>query len=117
MRVPRINATVSKVHTLFNCCILGCYLYDLELVGLFENTVIEQVYYITNRQVLKGKDIMLTVRPLLPYRIPRPLLFKGGVPLKIPRLGVLFSFYRETVYTPEISTPMTPKKEKCGLGA
>ena len=43
---------------------------------------------------------------------PRPLLFKGGVPLKIPRLGVLFSFYRETVYTPEISTPKTPT-EKC----
>ena len=24
MRVPRINAAVSKVHTLFNCCILRC---------------------------------------------------------------------------------------------
>ena len=23
MRVPRTNAAVSKVHTLFNCCILG----------------------------------------------------------------------------------------------
>ena len=43
MRVPRINAAVSKVHTLFNCCILGCYLCDLELADLFDNSVIEQV--------------------------------------------------------------------------
>ena len=45
MRVPRINATVSKVHTLFNCCILGCYLYDLEFVDLFDSGVIEQAYH------------------------------------------------------------------------
>ena len=43
MRLPRINAAVSKVHTLFNCCILECYLRDLELVDLFDNGAIEQV--------------------------------------------------------------------------
>ena len=43
MRVPHINAAVSKVHTLFNCCILGYYLCDLELDDLFENAVVEQV--------------------------------------------------------------------------
>ena len=37
-------------------CSKSCYLYDLELVDLFENTVIEQVYYTTNRRVLKGKS-------------------------------------------------------------
>ena len=40
-------------------CSKSCYLYDLELVDLFENTVIEQVYYTTDRQVLKGKSIRL----------------------------------------------------------
>ena len=45
MRVPRINAAVSKVHTLFNCCILGFHLCDLELVDQFDNEVIELVYY------------------------------------------------------------------------
>jgi len=33
------NVAVSEVHTLFNCC----YLCDLELVDLFDNTVTEQV--------------------------------------------------------------------------
>ena len=30
-------------------CSKSCYLYDLELVDLFEDTVIEQVYYKSSR--------------------------------------------------------------------
>ena len=33
-------------------CSKSCYLYDLELVDLFEDTVIEQVYYISHLGLL-----------------------------------------------------------------
>ena len=66
-------------------------------------------------------------RPTLPYRTPRPLLFKGGVPLAHgvvrgaapplnPRLfvGRFFFFFVEK----KKEAPLQPqKKEKCGLGA
>ena len=54
----------------------------------------------------------MTAAPTLPYRTLRPLLFKGG-PLKNPPVRGAFFFLPRK----EISTPMTPKKEKCGLGA
>ena len=65
MRVPRINATVSKVHTLFNCCILGCYLRDLELVDLFDNRVIEQVYFKTGIRSVFGYRLFVQNAPFL----------------------------------------------------
>ena len=42
-------------------CSKSCYLYDLELVDLFENTVIEQVEYklrtLNNRKIEKLKNL------------------------------------------------------------
>ena len=37
-------------------CSKSCYLYDLELVDLFEDTVIEQVYYKKAETILKAAE-------------------------------------------------------------
>ena len=37
-------------------CSKSCYLYDLELVDLFENEVIEQVSYLKNKGLKKTAD-------------------------------------------------------------
>ena len=42
-------------------CSKSCYLYDLELVDLFENTVIEQVYYknLADKEGKKARPIRM----------------------------------------------------------